>query len=344
MEVETNQKNGFRKFVKTIKPYVMVIFGTVIYCFGISWVLQLTGIVSSGITGMSQLIVGVIGKYFPAVKNADKYTGYLIMLINVPLIAFGWRGVSKKFAILTIISIVCQTIVITLLNTFTISPLVSILNGDESNSVSGILDLIGKINIFESSENIAKLKTEFATSASMGDKLILAILGGLITGTGLGIALKNGGSTGGMDIISNYLVTKKRINFTKIPSIVDGTIIALSSLLSVQGMLLAIVRIVMSLKTIDQIYSSYKITRIEIVTTKVDEIREELLKKFTHSLTIYDAVGGFEMKNKKAIVIYVSKYEVEEYATIVKKIDPHSFISTSKVKIVKSHFVQRTML
>lgn len=343
MEVENKQKNGFKKFIKIIKPYVMVILGTIIYGFGISWVLQLTGIVSSGITGTSQLIVGVISKYIPEVKNADQYTGYLIMLINVPLVAFGWRGVSKKFAILTIISIVVQTIVITLLNTFTISPFVDILSGD--NAGLGLLDIIGNVRIFPGTgADIAKIKSDFALSATMGDKLVLAVIGGLVTGTGLGMALKNGGSTGGMDIISNYLVTKKRINFTKIPSIVDGVIIALSSLLSVEGMLLAVIRIVVSLKTIDQIYSSYKITRIEIVTTKVEEIRKELLERFTHSLTIYDAIGGFEMKNKQVIVVYVSKYEVEEYISIVKRIDPNSFLSTSKVKILKSRFIQRTML
>lgn len=342
METEKKQKNGFKKFIKTIKPYVMVILGTIIYSFGISWVLQLTGIVSSGITGTSQLIVGVLDR-FDLAKNADEYTGYLIMLINIPLIAFGWRGVSKKFAILTIISIVFQTLVITLLNKYTISPLVELLGGDNANV--GLLDIIGKIDIFpDSASEISSLKENFALNASMGDKVLLAVVGGLMTGTGIAIALKNGGSTGGMDIISNYLAAKKRIDFTKVPSIVDGTIIALSSLLSIEGMLLAIIRIVVSIKTIDQLYSSYKITRIEFVTSKVDQIRKELLEKFTHSMTIYDAVGGYEMKNRKVVVVYVSKYEVEGYISIIKKIDPNSFITTSKVKVLKSRFIQRTML
>lgn len=342
METEKKQISGFKKFIKNIKPYVMVIFGTIIYSFSISWVLQLTGIVSSGITGTSQLIVGVLNK-FNLAENADKYTGYLIMLINIPLIVFGWRGVSKKFAILTIISIVFQTLVITLLNTYTISPLVEILSGDNANL--GLLDIIGKIDIFPgSAKEIATLKDNFAETASMGDKILLAVVGGLMTGSGIAIALKNGGSTGGMDIISNYLAAKKRINFTKIPSIVDGIIVALSSLLSIEGMLLAIVRIVVSIKTIDQLYSSYKITRIEFVTTKVEEIRKELLEKFTHSMTIYDAFGGYEMKERKVVVVYVSKYEVEGYISIIKKNDPNAFITTSKVKVLKSRFIQRSML
>ena len=146
-----------------------------------------------------------------------------------------------------------------------------------------------------------------------------------------------------MDIISNYLAKAKRINFTKLSSIVDSAIIGLSALLSVEGMLLAIIRIVVSIKTIDQLYASYKITRLEVITTKAQEIKEELLKKFTHSTTIYDAVGGYSNTVKQVMVVCVSKYEVEEYVNIIKRIDANAFIVTTKAKVVKSNFVQRSM-
>lgn len=360
-EIESNPK-GFKAFVKNVKPYIMVIIGTLIYCFGISWVLQLIGIVSSGVTGLSQLIVGVLGKYIPGAANFDQYTGTLILLINVPLVAFGWRGVSRKFAILTTVSIVVQFIFLTLLNKFTISPLVWCLgNGAEvtlgggttgveafnftygASGGSGILDVINNLDIFYDPSRIALVKEGFVNNIGIGEKVLLAFVGGLITGFGLAFALKHGGSTGGMDVIANYLAKAKRVNFTRLSSIVDSTIIGLSALLSVEGMLLAVIRIVVSIKTIDQLYASYKITRLEVVTTKAEEIRDEVIKKFTHSTTIYDAVGGYTYTSKKVMVVCVSKYEVEEYCNIIKRIDPDAFIVTSKVKILRSKFIQRSM-
>lgn len=354
-----SKSNGFVNFLKKARPYVMVLLGTLAYCFGISWVLQLIGIVSSGITGVSQLIVGVLGKYNLA-TNADQYTGILILLINIPLVAFGWRGVSKKFAILTTVSIVFQFIFLTLLNKFTVSPLVYLLGDGVTKTLGegaaafevtfgtgsnpdGIIDVFKNLHIFRPANEIALIKAEFANHIGIGEKVLLAFVGGLITGFGLATALKNGGSTGGMDIISNYLAKAKRINFTKLSSIVDSAIIGLSALLSVEGMLLAIIRIVVSIKTIDQLYASYKITRLEVITTKAQEIKEELLKKFTHSTTIYDAVGGYSNTVKQVMVVCVSKYEVEEYVNIIKRIDANAFIVTTKAKVVKSNFVQRSM-
>ncbi len=368
MSVDAKSKpSGFSTTLKTIKPYVMVIIGTIIYSFGISWVLQLIGIVSSGITGISQLIVGVIGKYVEGAHQADRYTGFLILLINIPLIAFGWRGVSKKFAILTTVSVVFQFIFVTLLNTFTLSPLVFFLGGgkevllgegeeafkfvygiaaDGNGAVmNGLIDVIksGRLEIFWDIDQISAIKTGFAQNVGIGEKVLLAFVGGLVTGFGLAFALKNGGSTGGMDIISNYLAKAKRINFTKLSSIVDSSIIGLSALLSVEGMLLAIIRIVVSIKTIDQLYASYKITRLEIITTKAKEISTELMSKFTHSVTYHEAIGAYTNSQRQVMMVCVSKYEVEEYINIIKRIDPDAFIVTAKVKVLRSNFVQRSM-
>lgn len=352
-----SKQNKFSSFMNKAKPYIMVIFGTIIYCFGISWMLQLINIVSSGVTGTSQLIVGVLGKYFPQIQNADQYTGILIFLINIPLIAFGWRGVSKKFAILTIVSIIVQTILVTILDKYTISPLVYLLgNGTSyykegmtfvygvSNGADGILDVISSMKIFVSDPKyLTFVKEGFFLSVSAGEKILISFVGGLVTGYGLAIALKFGGSTGGMDVIANYFAKAKRVNFTRLSTMVDGTIIALSALLSVQGMLLAVIRIVVSVKTIDQIYASYKITKLEVVTTKAEEIKEEIIRKFTHSVTYFDAIGGYTKNQKQVMFACVSKYEVEEYVSIIKRIDPDAFIVTTKVKVLKSKFIQRSM-
>ena len=86
------------------KAVVSVVVGSLIYSFGIVWILQLGGFFSGGVTGTSQLIVGLIEK-FGGSTAIRGYLGFFVGLINVPLCLIGWRGVSKKFAILTVLEV-----------------------------------------------------------------------------------------------------------------------------------------------------------------------------------------------------------------------------------------------
>ncbi len=44
-------------FKKTIRAYILVIFGSILYSLGVVWILQLGGFFSSGVTGAAQIIV-----------------------------------------------------------------------------------------------------------------------------------------------------------------------------------------------------------------------------------------------------------------------------------------------
>ena len=83
------------------KAVISVSVGSIVYALGVVWLLQLGGFVSGGVTGISQLIVGLIKKFGGSVA-VEEYLGLLIGLLNVPLLVVGWRGVSKHFAVLTV--------------------------------------------------------------------------------------------------------------------------------------------------------------------------------------------------------------------------------------------------
>lgn len=350
---------------KEIKAYSLVILGTIIYSLGVVWILRLGGFFSGGATGASQLIVGLVEKFCTnksVVQFISDNLGTLVLLINIPLLCFGWRGVSKRFALLTLISIIVQTLVMNVLSKYTISPFVLLIKDnsviahiptDASESVVTLLknEVEGLIDIFKSSqftllknETTASAQEIFIQSMSVGTRLLLAVIGGLICGIGAAMCLKNGGSTGGMDIIANYLQVKKQIPFTKYQSIVDTTIIVLSGIISVENVMFTIIRLIVYMRMIDAVYKIYKTDRIEIVTTKGEEVRTALIKYLKHGLTIYQCVGGFTKGAKDSIVVYASNFETPLYIEAVKEIDEHAFISVTKTKILKGNFVQKTIV
>lgn len=324
-----------------VKATILVVIGTIIYSFGIVWILQLGGFFSGGVTGLSQLIVGLIEK-FGGSKEIRGYLGIFVGIINIPLLIFGWRGISKHFAVLTLISIVIQTILMSVLSKFTVSPFIYLIR-DGNGIGEGIVDIFINEN-FDISRNAMELEEVFRQSMSSGVRLLLAIIGGLFTGLGAGLCLKAGGSTGGTDIISNYLVMRKRTPFTKFQFGIDITIICLSSLISVENVLYTIVRLIFYAKVLQAIYQTYQTIRIEIITDKAEEIKESLLKRFYHSMTIYNAIGGYTNTNKKVIEIYAMNFETPEYIRIITKIDPKAFIIITKVKMIRGNYVQRTVI
>ena len=352
---------------KTIKSYLLVILGTIIYSFGVVWILRIGGFFSGGATGASQLIVGLFEKFS---KNKDVITvisnnlGTFILLINIPLFVIGWRGLSKKFVLLTAVSIIVQTLVMNFLSKYTISPLCLLINdasvagnvlrsGSYSEVVRNLLnnDAAGLIDIFRKSgfTIIKNADTDlaqelFKTYMSTGTRLLLAIIGGILCGSGAALCLKAGGSTGGMDIIANYLQVKKQVSFTKVQTTVDTVIICSSAIISVENVLFTLIRLIFYMRAIDSIYKIYKTNRIEIITTKGEEMRVALLKYLGHGVTLYKCIGGYTMEEKDTVVIYASNFETPLYVHAAKEVDPNAFITVAKTKVVRSKYVQKTIV
>ena len=361
---EEKQKLQIRK---TIKSYLTVILGTFIYSLGVVWILRIGGFFSGGATGASQLIVGLFEKF---AKNKDiinaisNNLGTFILLINIPLFFIGWRGLSKKFVILTAVSIILQTLIMNFLSKYTISPLCLLINDTSvagnvgrdllvSETVRNLLnnDAAGLIDIFRKSgfTILKNADTElaqelFKTYMTTGTRLVLAIIGGIVCGSGAALCLKAGGSTGGMDIIANYLQVRKQISFTKVQTTVDTIIICSSAIISVENVLFTVIRLMFYMRSIDTIYKIYKTNRIEIITTKGEEMRVALLKYLGHGVTMYKCVGGFTMEGKDSIVVYASNFETPLYVQASKEVDPNAFVTVTKTKVVRSKYVQKTIV
>jgi uncharacterized membrane-anchored protein YitT (DUF2179 family) len=292
--------NKFKALFKkrTFSMTMGMLSGTIIYCIAIVWILDLGDFYAGGITGISQLISKIFGR---ADINISK--SVFIALLNAPLFLIGWREVSNRFAILSLISVALQVIII---------------YGLEQLKAGGLNPLIGL----------------------QDEKLLLAMLGGLLTGIGCGLCLRGGASSGGMDIISQYVSLKKNISFAKFTLLVDFIIICAGGIEAnnINVAIFTIIRLLVHIVALDKIHTIYKFMRIAIVTTDKEEMRQALISKFNHGITIYNVVGGYSNQEKWVLESVVSSYEIEEYRSIASGVDKHCFISTTKVDAVYGFF------
>ena len=91
---------------------VGTIIGSIIYAFAVVFIIDLGSFYTSGVTGISQIISGLIGKLVG--RDIIGLTSILIAVINVPLFLIAWKGVSKRFAIVSLVSVGLQVLLVAL--------------------------------------------------------------------------------------------------------------------------------------------------------------------------------------------------------------------------------------
>lgn len=294
---------------KTLKAFVMVICGSIIYSTAVVWIFNLGNFLAGGAAGTAQLITGIISQ----LGGPQLSLGLFIFLINVPLFLIGFRQVSKKFAILTLVSIIVQTVTVMIFENIKFNP--------------------------------------FNDPELANNRLLLALLGGGLAGLGASICLKSGGSSGGIDIISNYLMMKKNLSFTKYVFIIDFIIIVLAGFNFEGGIsyefpnaVYTLIRLIIYLIVVESIYTIYRPIKLQIVTTKPEEMRELMLAKIQHGMTIYKAIGAYTMSEKTVLDIYASSFELNDYIAIAQHVDEHAFITAIPVKTIKGNYIKKTIV
>lgn len=100
-----------KKFNLEYRRLFNVIFGTVLYVVGVTFFIVPARLITGGLTGYAVLAINYL-EQFGFIINL----GLATFLINIPVMYLGFRGVSRKFVIYTIISIVLQSIMFSVID------------------------------------------------------------------------------------------------------------------------------------------------------------------------------------------------------------------------------------
>ena len=178
--------------------------------------------------------------------------------------------------------------------------------------------------------------TPVGTLFANEDKLICALYCALLIGMGVGLVVRVGGSTGGMDIPPCILQKYKGIPVGKSLMFFDGAIILAQVLLKgTDGILYSLLILVLTSAVIDHtIVSGEATVQIIIISPEYDRIRHEILDNINCGVTMMDIETGLTGDKRQAIlsVVYAKKYpEIRDAAL---KIDKTAFIIASDVKNV----------
>lgn len=158
------------------------------------------------------------------------------------------------------------------------------------------------------------------------DILLNAVFGGVIGAIGIGMTLREGASTGGMDIIAVYLSRVIEGSVGKFTMILNSFIILSAGFLfGWEKSLYTLVVLFSSSKVIDLIHTqSQKLTAM-IVTENSYDLKKAILSRLTRGVTIVPAHGAYSESGKDMLITVISRYELYELRKIIKEVDAKAF-------------------
>lgn len=171
------------------------------------------------------------------------------------------------------------------------------------------------------------------------DIMLNAVFGGVIAGVGIGISLKVGASTGGLDIIAMLL---SRVNDKPVGTYLmalNGIIILLAGVLYLpENALYTLIALYVTTRVIDVIHTRHVKLTAMIITQKPEELQEAIHSKFIRGITILPAQGAYTKIEKKMLYLVLSRYELYDVEKIIKEVDPNAFTNVVETTAVYGYF------
>lgn len=239
--------------------------------------------------------------------------GYFSLIANIPLCAFAFFFVERRFAVRSFV-------------------------------------YAGAMSVFYLLLQNAAFLQPFIYDAGGVDTVFPCLLAGILSGAVYGVNFRLSSSTGGMDIVSKYVSEKKpQANFFWVSFAINAAIAFVSYFVytkEVSGALThnwkpvclsLLYSFVGNFIAGRMIAGDRHATQFMIVTEHTEEIKEEIFRALHHSATEMKGVGAFSGEERCVLLCVVNDHQVVDFKNILKKYDK-TFVLVSPIQETIGNF------
>lgn len=176
------------------------------------------------------------------------------------------------------------------------------------------------------------------------DMMAACIVGGIVSGAGVGVILRMGSSGGGMDVVG-VLLTKWKKDFSvgRINLIVNlvlyGTCLFL---FDVEIVVYSIIYAAAYSLAMDKIHVQNINVEVNIITkANSTALEKEVFDELGRGITKWNTLGAYTYEQSHILYIMLSKYEVNRLKAIVRKHDPNAFIVVNEGVAVDGNYLKK---
>ncbi|TMN23084.1 YitT family protein [Lentibacillus cibarius] len=159
-----------------------------------------------------------------------------------------------------------------------------------------------------------------------GDIILNAVFGGVLAGVGVGLTLKHGASTGGMDIVAMVLSRMKDKPIGTYFLMLNAIITAMAGILyNAENALYTLLTLYVTTSVIDAIHTRHEKVTAMIITHKAEELQHAIHDTMVRGITILPAKGAYTREDKNMLYLVVTRYELYDLERIIGEVDPNAF-------------------
>ncbi len=174
--------------------------------------------------------------------------------------------------------------------------------------------------------------------ASLTDNSVLAaVFAGILLGVALGLVMRVGSSTGGMDVVVLILHKWTHLSVAMFVWLSDIVVIGGQALfVPTESTLLGIFVLIFESIVLNQVMVLGKAQiQLLIITKKYEELREALLDQLEAGVTMFMVETGRLKESQKSIMCVIPQRKLYNATELIHSIDPLAFITVSQVKEVR---------
>jgi uncharacterized membrane-anchored protein YitT (DUF2179 family) len=170
-----------------------------------------------------------------------------------------------------------------------------------------------------------------------GDTLLITVVGGIIIGFGMGLALRNGGALDGIDMLAVLLSRKLPFGTSDLILFLNLFVfIVVSTVFGFQGAILSAIAYYIASKVVHIVEEGLSGSKtFKIITNEpelmVEKIRENLGRGATYNVV----EGGYSNEKFKEINCVINRLEDSKMKEIINEIDENAFVIVYDVAEVK---------
>ena len=208
------------------------------------------------------------------------------------------------------------------------------------NAISRRFTLVSLVDVVMSSLFVAVIPDIAITD----DLLLISVFGGILGGLSSACVLAGDACGGGVDFISIYMAKKKQKSMWNLIFAFNVLLLIISGILfGWEAALYSIIFQFVATQVIDLVDNRYKRSSFIIISDKAQEIENAVFEKYHHSVTRFDAIGGYTGQQRTVLYTVVGDYEVNQLIATVMSIDPHAFINVASGQRTVGNFHEKPL-
>jgi uncharacterized membrane-anchored protein YitT (DUF2179 family) len=172
------------------------------------------------------------------------------------------------------------------------------------------------------------------------DKLLIAIFGGILIGSGVGLVIRGGGVIDGAEVIAVFTRRKTGFSNSEIIMLINTIIFLVAAIrFGIETTMYSMITYFTATRATDYVVDGIEeFTAMNIVSSQPEEIKALIVNELGKGITVYKGErgylpGSFDIKNDCDIIVtIVTRLEIKRIEEAVLDVDPKAFMYVQTIR------------